>query len=104
MHLELEKLRSIEEKVQICLKKGEYTFIGPVDRESFESFIKNATTIAPAGRTIHEGLSNKEVISKALLAVNSDLPLRIYVVNSSAPNFLSFDTIEGYCELNKKRN
>lgn len=104
MNLELEKLKDIENKIQKNLKTGEYTFIGPVDQSLLVSFVTNANTFAPRtdfwGRNVHQVLSNKEVILRTLLTVESDLALRIYVVNALQKDILLYDSVEGFCEKN----
>ena len=104
MNLELEKLKDIENKIQKDLKTGEYTFIGPVDQSLLISFVTNANIFAPRtnffGRNIHQVLSNKEVILKTLQTVESDLGLRIYVVNGLQRDILSHDSVEGFCKKN----
>jgi hypothetical protein len=112
MNIQFEQLRTLEEKVKPHLKNNEYTFIGPVDQNLFAPFMKNAHRIALnncrlglLGPTLHELLSNKDVISSTIETVNPDAPLRIYIVNIININrindkVLLHDTIENYCDKN----
>ncbi len=99
----LEELSDRQERFEPYLKNGHYSFIGPVDQNLFEPFMKTVNRFAPVksfSRSIHDVLSNKQAVQKTLGMFPDTIELRIYVVQKSDSQILLHDTIEGYCEKN----
>ena len=97
----LQELKAIQERFELLLKEGYYTFIGPVDENLFTPFLKRVNNAAPGklfNHSIHDDLANKEAVDIALTMFPDGFPLRLYVVSSADSQILLHDTVEGYCE------
>jgi hypothetical protein len=97
----LQKLLDIQERLEPHLRPGIYSFIGPVNQNLFEPFMRTANNIAPVvafSRSIHHVLSNKQAVQKALSILSANEPLRIYIVHSKYEDTLFHETVEEYCE------
>lgn len=95
-----EEIFTQEEDFQPYLLENHYTFVGPVNDDLFEKFIKIVNEIAPPNvfHTIHNVLSNSKTTRKALDLFPPDTQLRIYVVSYRSNSLLIHSTINGYCE------
>lgn len=99
----LQELLDIQERLEPHLLPGYYSFIGPVNQNHFEPFMRTANNIAPVvafSRSIHHVLSNKQAVQMALGIFSANEPLRLYVVQRGQGDILLHDTVEGYCEKN----
>lgn len=100
----LEELIKKEEAFQEHLLNRDYTFIGPSNQELMEEFIKNANNFAPivsVSRSIHQVLSHKKSVRKAIDLLPPQTDLRIYVVKRSlGKQFLAHSTIDDYSKEN----
>lgn len=99
--MNLEQLIEEQAKFEPYLKDTDYTFIGPVNQNLFEPFMKNANLIAPMKgfpRKIKDFLSNKDAILKAIALLPPQTELRIYVITDRSNDILFHSTIEEYCK------
>lgn len=99
----LQQLLNTQARLEQHLLPGYYTFIGPVEQNLMQPFMRRANDIAPVvafSRSIHDVLSNKQAIQRALEILPANEPLRIFVVQRHKSDVLLHDTIEGYCEKN----
>ena len=97
----MEELITLEDRFQPFLQNNDYTFIGPVDAELMDGFMKNVNMLAPvvsSSRTIHHALSHQQSVRSSLPSLPANTPLRIYVVIRENDVFLIHATIEDYCE------
>lgn len=97
----------LEDNFQQYLRKGDYTFVGPVNQNLLEDFIKAVNLVAPVvsfNRTIHDALSNREAV-RLVLSQNPNLEKRIYAIINEDTQILIHATPEEYCErLNINRD
>lgn len=88
------------EHIQRYLLKDHYSFIGPVDENKFEDFVKLSNKISKKSYfgTIHNVLKDKEA-TEAALTILGITDRRIFVV---VPNsqILFHSTLEEYCKQN----
>jgi hypothetical protein len=100
----LQELIELEDRFQPYLLNNDYTFIGPVDQQLLEPFMRRANNLAPVismSRSLHDFLSDKDATRQALAVLPPGTPLRIFVVTYTPPprdSFLLHSTIEGYCQ------
>ncbi|SIS68781.1 hypothetical protein SAMN05421789_104217 [Kaistella chaponensis] len=102
--MNIENLIEEQSKFEPYLKDTDYTFIGPVDQNLFEPFMKNANLIAPIkgySRKIKDFMSDKSAVSTALALLPIGTELRIYVIIDKSEDILFHSTIEEYCERMK---
>lgn len=99
--MNLEQLIEEQAKFEPYLNDTDYTFIGPINQNLFESYMKNTNLIAPMKgfpRKIKDFLSNKDAILKAIALLPPQTELRIYVIIDKSNDILFHSTIEEYCE------
>ena len=99
-----EDVFELEVRFQPYLLKNDYTFVGPLDQNLFQPFMKNANLIAPVvafSRSIHHALSNKQATLQACRLLPQGTPLKVYVVVSNGHDMLMHADIEEYCRRNK---
>jgi len=99
----MEELIELEGRFQPFLQNNDYTFIGPLDTNLMEGFMRTANMLAPVvgiSRSIHDALSHQQSVRTALGSLPANSELRIYVVVNRASDFLIHATIEEYCERN----
>jgi hypothetical protein len=98
-----DQIFELEEKFQPFLLKNDYTFIGPIDIDLLQQFIMTTNRIAPKIAIlckVHQALSNKNSIRKAILTLPLNTELRVYVIISNGYRDLFHTTIEEYCKKN----
>lgn len=99
-----EEVFELEQRFQPFLLRNDYTFVGPIDQNLFEPFMKNANLIAPVvafSRSIHHALSNKQATLQACRLLPKNTALRVYVIISNDYDMLVHADIEEYCRRNK---
>lgn len=97
----MEELEELEERFQPFLRENDYTFIGPVDMNLMENFIRTANMLVPVvgiNRSVHHALSHRDATRAALNNLPQGSELRIFVVLNEAEDFLFHATIEEYCD------
>lgn len=97
----MEELITLEDRFQPFLQNNDYTFIGPLNADLMEGFMRNVNMLAPVvgtSRTIHHAMSHQPAVRQSLLSLPVDTDLRIYVVVRENDSFLIHATIEDYCE------
>lgn len=73
---------TLEQKFQPYLLNNDYTFVGPVDVDVFDSFIKIAHKINAIKKPLYTTnctLSNTKITRKALQLLPTNAPIRVYV-------------------------
>ena len=102
----LENLFKQEEEFQSYLLPKDYSFIGPVNQNLLEQFIKVASIFTPAisiTKSIHHVLSNKMAVRKALNFRPQGILVKIYAVTSTGRSLLVHADIKTYCIQNNIR-
>jgi len=102
--MNIENLTEEQSKFEPYLINTDYTFIGPVDQNLFEPFMKNVNLFAPMKgyhRKIKDFMSDKNAVNKALALLPVGTELRIYTIINKSENILFHSTIEEYCETMK---
>lgn len=99
----LENLLKQEEEFQPYLLPKDYSFIGPVNQNLLEQFIKVASRFTPAisiTKSVHHVLSNKRAVRKVLNILPPRIPIKIYAVTSTGRSLLVHSDIKTYCIQN----
>jgi hypothetical protein len=99
----LKDLIDKQEKLQLFLKHGDFSFIAPVQSDLFDAFLEKASRIAPGSlfnNSIQRVLSNRQATIQALNAFAPVTEFQIYivpkVVNETKGNLTTI-TLADYC-------
>ena len=97
----MEELINQQNDFRQYLRGNDYTFIGPVNQNLFEPFMRNVNILAPVvafSRSIHHALSHEDSILKSIATLPAGTPLRLYVIINESDDILIHSTIEEYCD------
>jgi len=97
----LEDLIKEEEEFQNYLADNYYTFIGPVDQNLMEEFLRTANELAPIqgfSRRLYHVLTHKPSVLHACHSLPRNTEFRIYVTEISDLPMLLHSTTEEYCK------
>lgn len=88
----------LDDDFQKHLQEDHYSFVGPVNPELFDQFVRTVNQIAPTGflGTIHNALSNR-IATRQALRYFPNAELRVYIMPSRDPSLLLYCTIPEYC-------
>jgi hypothetical protein len=96
-----DSLKNSEDFFQYDLKPDHYTFIAPSDEEELSIFLFKAKLAAPlkvANGSLHDVLTEKKIVSKAIETYHHSTELAIYVADKSSKKFSPIQLYE-YCKI-----